>query len=592
MKNTRAPRTVVRWGVLVAGALESLCWLALSAGLAAAAEAVVVTYPAPQGETRSPDYTVTVDGKPVDVYVAQVRPGMVTNGGPYSFAYFDFSGTVEVEISTEKPLDQLRIQPLSKGIIPAVSGHTMRFSLSAPAQLSIEPDRKIGPLLLFANPLEEDAPQPGDPGVVYYGPGSYRPNRINLRSNQTLYLAGGAVVKAAVNVQGTNIAIRGRGILDGTDWPQWNGPQGHMVQIEQSRNVLVEGIIVRGSWAWTVVPAGSDSVTIQNLKICGSRVESDDGIDIVNSQHVFIRDSFIRTDDDCIAPKGMGYGNRNTEDIQISHCVFWTDRAHIWRIGCESRAAAMRDIVSRDIDVVHWVRAWFFTGPVVASLQPAEDMPLENVRFEDIRVNGEATATAGQKFLIEVQPQFTQWAVKKTPGRVRKVSFRNFVVYGDSSEDLGRILVRGPDSLHTVEGVTFENVVRYGVTTLQGSPRLDVADYASKVVFLAETPSTAVDGDWRAVPTLFALDPAFPNPANPATTIPYLLPGAVAVRLEVYDLLGQRVAVLVDQVQGAGYHQVVWDGRSETGATTSSGVYLYRLQARTFSATRKLLLVK
>ncbi len=94
------------------------------------------------------------------------------------------------------------------------------------------------------------------------------------------------------------------------------------------------------------------------------------------------------------------------------------------------------------------------------------------------------------------------------------------------------------------------------------------------------------------IPQGFALGANYPNPFNPETTIGYQLPAAAQVRLEIYDALGQRVRTLVQQVEPAGYHTAVWDGRDDGGHTLAGGVYLYRLQADEFSQVRKLLLMK
>ncbi len=96
----------------------------------------------------------------------------------------------------------------------------------------------------------------------------------------------------------------------------------------------------------------------------------------------------------------------------------------------------------------------------------------------------------------------------------------------------------------------------------------------------------------RLVPELFALNLNFPNPFNPETTIAYDLPERTPVRLEIYDVLGQRVRVLMDEVQTAGRYAVRWDGRNALGRGVGSGVYFYRLQAGGFSQVRRMLLLK
>jgi hypothetical protein len=100
------------------------------------------------------------------------------------------------------------------------------------------------------------------------------------------------------------------------------------------------------------------------------------------------------------------------------------------------------------------------------------------------------------------------------------------------------------------------------------------------------------------IPTTFGLMQNYPNPFNPTTTIRYALPQAATVTLRVYNILGQEVATLVNESQGAGYHTIVWNGRNQYGAQVATGVYLYRLEARPsdggapFVSTKKMLLMK
>ena len=104
------------------------------------------------------------------------------------------------------------------------------------------------------------------------------------------------------------------------------------------------------------------------------------------------------------------------------------------------------------------------------------------------------------------------------------------------------------------------------------------------------------------MPTKFNLEQNYPNPfwskatsrlaGNPETAIRFSLPKTAQVKLEIYNLRGQRVRVMVDGQFASGYHTAIWDGRDESGRLLASGVYLYRMTANEFTKTQRMLLMK
>ncbi len=101
---------------------------------------------------------------------------------------------------------------------------------------------------------------------------------------------------------------------------------------------------------------------------------------------------------------------------------------------------------------------------------------------------------------------------------------------------------------------------------------------------VAEAPINAAV---ETAPTAYGLAPSYPNPFTGATTIPFATPADGAVNLAVYDLLGRRVATLVDEVVAAGSHEVNW-----TATDLPSGVYFVRLTAGSFVATQRVTLMR
>jgi flagellar hook assembly protein FlgD len=83
-----------------------------------------------------------------------------------------------------------------------------------------------------------------------------------------------------------------------------------------------------------------------------------------------------------------------------------------------------------------------------------------------------------------------------------------------------------------------------------------------------------------------------PNPFNPNTVIMFAIPKPGEVRIEVFNVLGQKVKTLANEFSKAGYKRVEWDGTDDNGSSVASGVYLYRMTAGDFSETKKMLLLK
>lgn len=425
------------------------------------------------------NYQVSVAGRALTVYRARTldapfNDGKRNYGGDYAFANFDLAAPGQVRIESAQSLSHAVIRPEYSDLTVRVeSEHVMTVAFKIPRQVSIEPDGKNSPLLLFANPPDDVVP-PG-PSVVYFGPGVHDAGKITLTNNQTLYLAADAVVKGGIMASGQNIRITGRGILDSSDYAWQQGPTPGVITL-RGTNLEVSGITIRGASHWTVVPRGCRHVVIRNLKICGSRVQNDDGIDPCNSQDVLITDCFIRSDDDCVALKGLDRSatNNNVEGVTVTNCVLWCDRARIFLLGHESRADFMRDIVLTDLDIIHFSMTPFL-------FQPGEEMRLENVRVDGVLLHGE-----GQRELVRVEPVINQYMVRKVPGHIAGVQFRNLTLTG--SDGAYAICVNGRDAQHATRDVRFDNVRLLGETVTNGSRFVKVGAFTENISFQEANP--------------------------------------------------------------------------------------------------------
>jgi hypothetical protein len=96
----------------------------------------------------------------------------------------------------------------------------------------------------------------------------------------------------------------------------------------------------------------------------------------------------------------------------------------------------------------------------------------------------------------------------------------------------------------------------------------------------------------ESAPIAYALHQNYPNPFNPTTTIQYSLKELHNTSLVIYNLLGQKVRILVHKQEGPGIHSVQWDGKNDNGEQVSSGVYFYKLKSGTFVESKRMLLLE
>jgi hypothetical protein len=454
----------------------------------------VVVYPAPAGETLNQNYTVAVDGKNVPVYNAKIaandKPDQfkgisdIKNSHKYfdvaAFAYFDLQGTAMVTVTVPNEVTSVKILPTAAGITATIHGHSVSFPVSSPKNLTIEINGEwVRSLHLFVNPLETNAPKATDPNVIYFGPGIHTLSHLEVGDNKTIYVAGGAIIRAVIDsnekytvnkgdgqrnypasiiLHGRNITIRGRGIIDASACPTHAR---NLLFIRASKNVNVEGIILRDASTWTVPIRQCDSVTVDNIKLLGYRANSD-GIDICNSRYVTVKNCFIRTMDDLIvikADKGQG----DAKHILATKCVLWNQLAHALSIGAELRDN-VDDVTFSDCDVIHDKgREW------TMRIYQCDAGLVSNVRFENIRVE------EAHRF-ISLWIGKAVWSRDTEYGHIQGVSFKNITATGSPLT----VDLVGIDAGHAVKDVTLQHIIMNGQPLTKAQVKAN--DFVSDVV--------------------------------------------------------------------------------------------------------------
>ncbi len=319
-------------------------------------------------EMKSTAFTVTVDGKPVDVAHAAAS---------YEYVSFDASGPVVVEITAteagfwDRGVD---IEPWRLGIRPQRHGQTIRFNLAGPAKLSISRPRDFlnhaKMLFLFADTPVKPAPK--DPSVRVVAPGVYHES-LNPKSGETIYLSPGSYFFGSLNLwKVEHVKVLGRGtiVYDGPQDPGhdegWmTKPDWHCIDSLEARDVEIDGVTcILRSRTWSIQMKDSSDFAYDDLRVIGGNPgnANQDGMDWIGSGNGVVRNSFFRASDDVIALMGNwdGYTDadlvrpgKDVHDILVEDSVLSTSISNIVRAGWPKKIFNSRNFTLRNSDILH-----------------------------------------------------------------------------------------------------------------------------------------------------------------------------------------------------------------------------------------------
>ncbi|NBB78040.1 MAG: hypothetical protein GVY36_01110 [Verrucomicrobia bacterium] len=415
---------------------------------------MIETFRHPRSCDFSRDFTLSVDGAAVEV--------LHTEAADFANFIYDASkGPVEVVVTRLRDtIEAFEIRPRRLGIQGEARVKELRFTLERAEKLSVEIEG-MRPLFVWANPPEPDRPDPADPKVRYFEAGQiYEMERLSLESGETLYLEGGAVLKTRIVTSGAeDVTIRGHGIFDGSFYSRERGDCVPGIVFDRCRRVTVRDITMIRPSGWMLLPGACEEVEIFNLKQIGEVVSSD-GIDVVGSKRVRIRDCFLRNNDDCVVVKAFVVGANNLtdtrfdfcecpEDILVERCTLFNAPAgNAMEIGHELSVDYVRDVTFRDIDVlaVHGHGAVF-------SLHNNDRAVISDILFEDIRVEH-----CWDKF-IDFRISKSRFSTDEERGHIRGVTLRN-IDWAQMPVNQGYTisLIGGWGPENRIEAITFDRL--------------------------------------------------------------------------------------------------------------------------------------
>jgi len=352
---------------------------------------------------------------------------------------FSCRNQIQVEIEVSEPVKTASVHPLSRGIISKIEGNKLFFTLPGPDKLYILVN-DLPPLCFFANSMEEPVPDPDDPNIRYFGPGVHKPGMMHLSNNETVYIAGGAIVYGGIRTNGSsNVRIIGRGILDG------NFEHQRMVVPENSDQIEFNGIIIRNGRNWTNTVVNCTNVLYEDVKVI-SFGPGGDGINPLGSKHMVINNCFLRCSDDCIAIKSPD-STWVVEDILVTNNTMigfaFSDGI---TIGFETNGPTISDVTVQNCDILmarggsrvdgHSAFSVICDGPAIIS-----DVQFENIRVESpVLKLFELHITDGTKYGIN------------PPGHIRNIRLKNISWTSERP-----IILQGFDENHRIQNIIFEN---------------------------------------------------------------------------------------------------------------------------------------
>jgi hypothetical protein len=486
----------------------------------------VMTYPTAPGAVESPLYTVTANGTPLFVEkMTKFSPEMQVH-----YAHAALLGVATLSVTVNENFNAYTLSPKSKNLDASRNGNTITFE-SGPNYLILAVDSKE---LLFIL-LDEDDPnavEADDPGVksiadygvdntgatletskiqaaidaasgaaesvLYFPPGKYKVGELWLRSDMTLYLAGGAMLYGSgstqdfntggggINIEGCqhgmirmyriqNAKILGRGVIDanGKAIRAQNDTKVNLMKIEESSDILVDGVLVRDSSFWNTLVYRSDGVTIRNYKMINCRPttttwNNTDGVNFDESTNGELFNAFLYTGDDSMATKNEEpTGTVNTNNILHHKVVCYTNSVGC-KIGTKTMGQSMDGVVFRDIDIVKAGRA--------LNIDAYDTAVIQNTVFEDIRIEAADTSIIA---LEEDDPP--DWRSCANQCIIKDTQFINV-----SSEVNKAINLHGRSAMYNITGVHFSNFTVAGrAVTSQNDPNASwsINSYVSDITF-------------------------------------------------------------------------------------------------------------
>jgi polygalacturonase len=248
-----------------------------------------------------------------------------------------------------------------------------------------------------------------------------------------------------------NVKVLGRGVIDanGVAIRAQNDTKVNLFKIEQSSEILIDGILVRDPSFWNTLIYRSDGVTVQNYKMLNCRpttttYNNTDGVNFDESTNGKLYNALLYTGDDSMATKNEEpSGTVNTKNILHEHVVAYSNSVGC-KIGTKTMGQSIDNVVFKDIDVVKAGRA--------LNIDAYDTAVVQNTRYENIRVEA-----ADSLFISLDESMPPDWRDAANQSIIRDTYFYDITSYGPRTINL-----QAKSTQYGIDGVHFKNVVVNG----------------------------------------------------------------------------------------------------------------------------------
>jgi hypothetical protein len=298
---------------------------------------------------------------------------------------------LQVQPLTKTAYERIMVKPYSKGVTPIKKGDRIVFTLKQNGGYAFELDDYHSLLYIFNNkPVVLDNP---NEVTYYFGKGVHFPGKITLKSNESVYVDKDAYVYGCIFAENAeNIKIYGNGIFDDSGEERFNQhcyepfANGN-VKFYDCKNISIQGVGFTNSAIWCVNLFHCFDVEIDGINVFGEWRHNTDGIDIVNSKRITVKNSFVHSFDDTLVVKGIDrYAYEDNQDMLFENCVLWCDWGKTLEIGLETNCKEYKNITFRNIDVIRG-------GNTTCDIQNGDCAFVHDILFEDIRIELESFYT-------------------------------------------------------------------------------------------------------------------------------------------------------------------------------------------------------